>query len=214
MDRVQLLQGCSHFEEAVYFLLLSFQKFLVLILSTSEGWKAESILEPPSGFEHGPPGLGIQCLDHYGISLINCPYILVFFSIAFPCLLLAHPTLFEHYCFCSFQIFNQFSSNEFLTYHPKLFSFILIHPSQLINPLPPISLLRCTKSTSFWRCSTPYIVINFLVLLSKLFNSSVFHFRVPAPVPIPYKNHPSINYHNFISSIQFQSVLTAAYTLC
>ena len=137
-----------------------------------------------------------------------------FFSIAFPCLLLAHPTLFEHYCFCSFQIFNQFSSNEFLTYHPKLFSFILIHPSQLINPLPPISLLRCTKSTSFWRCSTPYIVINFLVLLSKLFNSSVFHFRVPAPVPIPYKNHPSINYHNFISSIQFQSVLTAAYTLC
>ena len=35
------------------------QKFLVLILSTSEGWKAESILEPPSGFELGIPGLGI-----------------------------------------------------------------------------------------------------------------------------------------------------------
>ena len=53
MDGVQLSQGYSHFEEGVYFLPLSSQKFLVLILSTSEGWKAESILEPPSGFEHG-----------------------------------------------------------------------------------------------------------------------------------------------------------------
>ena len=35
----------------------SSQKFLVLILSTSEGWKAELTLEPPSGFEHGTPGL-------------------------------------------------------------------------------------------------------------------------------------------------------------
>ena len=30
MDGVQLLQGYSHFEEAVYFLPPSFQKFLVL----------------------------------------------------------------------------------------------------------------------------------------------------------------------------------------
>ena len=36
-DRVQLPQGYSQFEEAVYFLPLSFQKFLVLILLTSEG---------------------------------------------------------------------------------------------------------------------------------------------------------------------------------
>ena len=64
MDGVQLPQGWSHFEEAVYFLPLSSQKFLVLILSTSKGWKAESTLEPPSGFEHGTPGLGIQCLNH------------------------------------------------------------------------------------------------------------------------------------------------------
>ena len=48
MDGVQLPQGWSHFEEAVYFLPLSSQKFLVLILSTSEGWNAESTLEPPS----------------------------------------------------------------------------------------------------------------------------------------------------------------------
>ena len=52
----------SHFEEAVYFLPFSSQKFLALILSTSEGWKAESTLEPLSGFEHGTPGLGIQRL--------------------------------------------------------------------------------------------------------------------------------------------------------
>ena len=51
MDGVQLPQGYSHVEEAVYFLPFSSQKFLVLILSTSEGWKAESTLEPPSGFE-------------------------------------------------------------------------------------------------------------------------------------------------------------------
>ena len=44
MDGVQLPQGYSHFEEAVYFLPFSSQKFLVLISSTLEGWKAESTL--------------------------------------------------------------------------------------------------------------------------------------------------------------------------
>ena len=39
MDGVQPPQGYSHFEEAVYFLSISFQKFLVLTLSTSAGWK-------------------------------------------------------------------------------------------------------------------------------------------------------------------------------
>ena len=57
--------GYSDFEEAVYFLPFSSQKFLVLILSTSEGWKAESTLEPPSGFEHRAPGLRIQRHAHY-----------------------------------------------------------------------------------------------------------------------------------------------------
>ena len=33
-------------------------------LSTSEGWTAESTLEPPSGFGHGSPGLRIQRLNH------------------------------------------------------------------------------------------------------------------------------------------------------
>ena len=49
------LQSC--FKEAVYFLPLSSHKFLVLLLSTLEGWKAESTLEPLSGFEHGTPDL-------------------------------------------------------------------------------------------------------------------------------------------------------------
>ena len=64
MDGVQLPQGYSHFKEVVYFLPLSSQKFLVLILPTSEEWKAESTLEPSSGFEHGTLGLGIQRLNH------------------------------------------------------------------------------------------------------------------------------------------------------
>ena len=68
MDGVQLPQGYSHFQEAVYFLPLSSEKFLVLILLTSEGWKAESTLEPPSGFEHGTPGLRIQHLNHLAIA--------------------------------------------------------------------------------------------------------------------------------------------------
>ena len=54
MDRVQLPQGQSHFEEAIYFLPVSCQKYLVLILSTSEGCKAELILKPPSGLNVGP----------------------------------------------------------------------------------------------------------------------------------------------------------------
>ena len=53
----------SHFEEAVYFLQLSSQKFLALVLSTSEEWEVESTLEPPSGFEYGTPELEIQRLN-------------------------------------------------------------------------------------------------------------------------------------------------------
>ena len=68
MDGIQLPQGYSHFEEAVYFLPVSSQKFLVLILSTSEVWKAGSTLKPPSGFEHGTPGFGIQCLNNLAIA--------------------------------------------------------------------------------------------------------------------------------------------------
>ena len=52
------------FEEVVYVLPLSPQKSLIFTLSTSEGLKADSTLEPPSGFEHGIPQLGIQHLNH------------------------------------------------------------------------------------------------------------------------------------------------------
>ena len=64
IDGVQLPQRLSHFEEAAYFLPLSSQKSLALILSTLEGWKAESTLEPTSGFERRTPGLRIQRLNH------------------------------------------------------------------------------------------------------------------------------------------------------
>ena len=60
MDGVQLPQGYSHSEEAVYFLPLRSQISLVLILSTLEGGTAESTFEPPSGFKNGTHGLGIQ----------------------------------------------------------------------------------------------------------------------------------------------------------
>ena len=58
MDGVQLPQGYSHFKEAVYFLPFSFQKFLVLILSTSEGWKAESNLGATQWFWTQDPWIG------------------------------------------------------------------------------------------------------------------------------------------------------------
>ena len=60
MDGVQLPQGYSHFEKAVYFLPYSSQKFLTLILLILEGLKAVSTLEPPIGFEHRTPG---KCLS-------------------------------------------------------------------------------------------------------------------------------------------------------
>ena len=46
-----------HYEEGVHFLPLSSQKFLVLIWSSSDGWKAESTLELPSAFVLETPGL-------------------------------------------------------------------------------------------------------------------------------------------------------------
>ena len=54
----------SHHEEGVYFLPLSSQIFLGLIWSTSEGWKSELTLEPPSGFEHSTLGLKILQLGN------------------------------------------------------------------------------------------------------------------------------------------------------
>ena len=54
----------SNYKEAVYFLPLSSQKSLVIILSTLEGWKTESTLEPPGGFKRWTLGLGIQRLGH------------------------------------------------------------------------------------------------------------------------------------------------------
>ena len=40
----------------------------------SEGWKAESTSEPPSGFEHATPGLRIQRLNHWAIAPYKLDY--------------------------------------------------------------------------------------------------------------------------------------------
>ena len=121
-----------------------------------------------------------------GISQTKCPHILLLFHSSF----LSHIQLCLDALLFTVSLYYIVSAaftssingwTEFLTYHPKLFSSILIHVSQLVNPLPPISLLRYTLSTSLLGCSAPCIVINFLVLLTKLFNSSAFHFRIPAP---------------------------------
>ena len=50
----------SYYEETFYFLPFISQEFLVLNWSILEGWKAELTLKPPSGFEPGTPGLGIN----------------------------------------------------------------------------------------------------------------------------------------------------------
>ena len=63
----------SHYEETVHFLPLGHQGFLVLIWPTSEGWKAELTLKPPSGFELGTPGLEIQHLNHQVIARLDLP---------------------------------------------------------------------------------------------------------------------------------------------
>ena len=51
MDGVQLLQGYTATMRRYFFVPLSFQKFLVLIRSISEGWKDGMALKPSSGFK-------------------------------------------------------------------------------------------------------------------------------------------------------------------
>ena len=73
MDGIQLPQNYSQFEEAVYVLPFSSQKFLVLILSISEGWKAESTLEPPSTAAVDPQHLKVEVAAY---DFPNCSYVI------------------------------------------------------------------------------------------------------------------------------------------
>ena len=95
-----------------------------------------------------------------GISLRNCPYILLFFHSSFFSLM--------RFCLNSFLFTGSLyyivsaaftplisGSTQFLTYYRELFSFILMYLSQLSNPLPPIILFRYTQSTSLLGCSIP-----------------------------------------------------------
>ena len=54
-DQLSQLRGDS----LLFTSTLSLRKVLVLIWPTTEKWKAESTLEPPSGFEPGIAWLGI-----------------------------------------------------------------------------------------------------------------------------------------------------------
>ena len=51
MNAVQLLQGYTATMMRYFFVTLSFQKFLALIRSISEGWKDGMALKPSSGFK-------------------------------------------------------------------------------------------------------------------------------------------------------------------
>ena len=116
----------------------------------------------------------------------NCSYILLFFYSSFFSLIQLSLNYFlftaSFYSIVSAAFTPSINnSTEFLKYYPKLLSSILMHPSKLINPLPPIFLLRHTLSTLLLEGSIPCIVTNFLVLLFKLSSSSVFHFQISAP---------------------------------
>lgn len=97
----------------------------------------------------------ISCFWHilYKLSTHPCAFAKFF--------LFPHPGLSEFLLIQCFIIFYSFipctaftlsinGSTELLTYHPKLFSSVLIHPSQLINPCPLIYVLRYILSTSFF----------------------------------------------------------------
>ena len=61
-SRLELLQGGSLFFTA------KFPEIPGTHFIDLERRKAESTLEPPSGFQHGTSGLGIQHLKHYAIA--------------------------------------------------------------------------------------------------------------------------------------------------
>ena len=58
------LKATEPLREIVFFLHFNSQEFQVLNWLTSEGWKAELILQTPSGFELRTPELKIQYLNH------------------------------------------------------------------------------------------------------------------------------------------------------
>ena len=107
---------------------------------------------------------------------------------------LFHPLLFtvSLYSVVSAAITTSISgSTEFLAYHPKLFSSILIHPSQLINSYPSKIIKTYPSSyfpakiypinTSLLGSSAPCIVINFLVLINHFYFHSLLFFNSFVP---------------------------------
>ena len=63
MDGIHCLKATEPLWRDSFLFTKSPQDFFALILLTLEEWKADSILEPPSGFELGTPGIEIQYLN-------------------------------------------------------------------------------------------------------------------------------------------------------
>ena len=153
-----------------------------------------------------------------GISLANCPYIFLFFHSFFFSLIQFYLRSLFTVSFSSI-VSADFTpsingSTEFLTYHSKLFSSLIIHPSQLINPLHSIFLLRYTLSISLLGCSAPWIFMNFLVFLScsliqpdlinfPFFMKSTPHFFIPNCIPISSLNICAVLYQGVYLVLTF-----------
>ena len=81
----------------------------------------------------------------------------------------------------------------------KLCTCTFIHTSQLIIPLPPF-LARYNLPTFPLGCRLPFMVINFLVLKSILFNSSFVQSNTPATyliIPTAHAFIPAITFPPF-----------------
>ena len=64
MDGFNCLKSSEQLQGGSLLFTTKFPEIPVIILSTLEGWKTESTLEPPGGFERWTLGLGIQRLSH------------------------------------------------------------------------------------------------------------------------------------------------------
>ena len=71
MDGVQLTQGCKATtrRQLTFYHKVSRNSWYSSD-QTCKNESSQSTLEPPSGFEHGTPRLGIQRLNHYAIAQI------------------------------------------------------------------------------------------------------------------------------------------------
>ena len=88
----------------------------------------------------------------------------------------------------------------YLRYLSKLCTSTFTHSSLLISPLSPSFLARCNIPTFPLRGRLPFMVINFLVLTSVIFNSSFVQSNTLAPylvIPTTHTFTPAITFPAF-----------------